>query len=220
MFFAWKGQDTALGGQVRPLRMPTYRAGALYLKYCLIIDVCFLVIYGGCNWLTDQRTDQLALFFDWELSIPFVPSMIWGYGSMLVLFLFPLFQLEEADMPCLGRQILLALPIAAICFLFFPAELGFTRPDYVEGYNRVFQFIYAIDYPYNLVPSLHIVFSALIIFALMEVSNPLWRAVYGIWLSVISVSVVLVHQHHLADVASGYVLAWACRRLTIKPHHN
>ncbi len=197
----------------RRLSWPSYSALKVYLKYCVIIDVAFLAVYFTCNWWTSRRSGLLAIYFDWELSIPFVPAMIWGYGSMLILFLFPLFQLDEAGLRRLGRQILLALPIAGLSFLMFPAEIGFVRPDYVPGYDAVYQFIYTVDYPHNLVPSLHIVFSTLIIAAMMDVAAPLWRWGYALWLTVISVSVVLVHQHHIADVLSGYLLAWVCRNL-------
>lgn len=210
----------AAAGQLRPaarawrrLSWPSYSAAKTYLKYCVSIDIAFLVIYGVCNWWTSQRSARLAVYFDWELSIPLVPAMIWGYGSMFVLFLFPLFQLGEDGLRRLGQQILLALPIAGLSFLLFPVELGFARPDYVPGYNGIYQFIYAIDYPHNLVPSLHIVFSTLILAAMMDVAAPLWRWGYAVWLAVISISVVLVHQHHLADVFSGYLLAWFCRKV-------
>jgi membrane-associated phospholipid phosphatase len=191
----------------------------VYLRYCLLIDLCFLVVYGGCNWLTEQRPAHWTLYFPWELSLPFVPAMIWGYGSMLVLFLLPLFQLEEQSLRRLGRQILLALALASLTFLLLPAQLGFVRSSHVPGYDDVYQLIYAIDYPHNLVPSLHIVFSALIIAALMETSGAAWRGVYALWLAVISASVVLVHQHHIIDVASGYLLAWFCHRMFASPQH-
>lgn len=209
----------ASAGQLRPaaepwrrLSLPSYSATKIYLKYCVSIDIAFLVIYVACNWWTSRRNGLLAVYFDWELSIPFVPAMIWGYGSMLVLFLFPLFQLDEVELRRLGRQILLALPVAGLSFLLFPAEIGFSRLDHVPGYDGIYQFIYTIDYPHNLVPSLHIVFSTLIIAAMMDVAAPLWRWGYAVWLAVISVAVVLVHQHHIADVLSGYLLAWVCRR--------
>lgn len=198
---------------------PNRRLTGVYLRYCILIDVCFVLIYGGCNWLAEQRAETYKLYFHWELSIPFVPGMIWGYGSMLVLFFFPLFCLDEAQMSRLGRQILLALPVAGVVFLLFPGQLGFPRPAHVPGYNGIYHFIYLVDYPHNLVPSLHIVFSTLIIWVLMERASAAGRWFYAAWLLVISVSVVLVHQHHLADVLGGYILAWLCRHWVSAPDY-
>ncbi|MEP6686074.1 MAG: hypothetical protein ABJB22_04785, partial [Verrucomicrobiota bacterium] len=36
----------------------------------------FLVVYGGCNWITSQRSDVGLLSFEWERHIPFVPLLI------------------------------------------------------------------------------------------------------------------------------------------------
>jgi membrane-associated phospholipid phosphatase len=66
-----------------------------------------------------------------------------------------------------------------------------------------------VDAPHNLVPSLHISYSALILAALRTPSAPGWvHALLLGWLGLIAVAVVLVHQHHLADVAGGFAVAW------------
>lgn len=204
----------------RGLAWPTSGAWRTYLIYGLSIDILFFLVYGGSNWLSAQRTGRFQLYFEWELSIPFVPSMIWIYGSMLALFLFPLFQLDEKDMPRLGRQILLGTIIAGCTFLLMPAELGFPRTEDAAGYAQAYQLLYAIDFPHNLVPALHIVFSALIALSLMEVATPSLRLGYALWLALITASVLLVHQHHIADVVGGYALAWLCRRLVPERNSN
>ena len=38
-----------------------------------------------------------------------------------------------------------------------------------------------------------------------------WRSVF-VWLGLIGASTVLVHQHHLLDVAAALMLVWALRR--------
>jgi len=191
----------------RVLSIPNITSFQLYLKYSLLISVLFVMCYGLCNYLTDYRFNRHALYWDWELAIPFVPWMIWGYASMLVLFLFPVFQLDTQRIHRLGMQLIVAILLATGCFLIFPAELGFSRALPEGGYQAVYRFIFMIDYPYNLVPSLHIVFSSLIILALLETATPSWKPIYLAWLVIIGVSVILVHQHHLLDVASGLLLA-------------
>ena len=46
----------------------------------------FLVVYGGCNWITAQRHDVGTIFFEWERLIPFVPLMIVPYMSIDLFF--------------------------------------------------------------------------------------------------------------------------------------
>lgn len=201
---------------LRGLAWPTPEAWRTYLIYGLSIDILFFLVYGGSNWLSSQRSERFHLYFDWELVIPFIPSMIWIYGSMLVLFLFPLFQLDEKDMPRLAKQILAGTILSGFLFLLMPAELGFPRTGAAGSYAEAYRLLYVIDFPHNLVPALHIVFSALIAFSLMEVAAPPLRLGYALWLALITASVLLVHQHHVADVVGGYTMAWFCRWLVPK----
>lgn len=197
----------------RPLALPSRRALRVYLTLGLAIDVVFLAVYGGGAWMSTWRGPGLPVHWQWELSIPFVPAMIWVYGSMFVLFLFPLFHLDARQLTVLGRQVLVATLASGAIFLLFPARLGFPERGEVPGYETVFNLIAAIDGPYNLLPSLHVVYSALIVFALWPVAEPIMRWFYGAWLAALVASVLLVHQHHLADVVAAFALVWACRHI-------
>ena len=195
------------------LAIPSKEALRVYIVYGLAIDLAFFSVYGLCNWVSAQRTDVRQLYFDWELGIPFVPEMLVVYLSMFVLFFVPLFQLSPDELRRLGQQVLIGIGLSGIVFLLVPGELGFERIGDTSVIGPVFAFIYQVDFPHNLVPSLHIIFSALIVFALNEASSPRLKVLYWTWLALLSVSVVLVHQHHLADVAGGFVIAVICRNL-------
>lgn len=187
---------------------PLARLG-LYLRLVLLLDVLFVVVYGGLNWLTARRSDVHALYFDWERRVPFVPAMIVAYFSIVILFVVPLFLLDERAMRRLARRIALAILLSGSVYLLLPAQLGFERPQDVPGYAPIFRALHAVDLPHNLVPSLHIAYSALIVAALIAAGLPVWADVllYA-WLGLICVAVVLVRQHHLADVAGGFAVAW------------
>jgi len=181
----------------------------LYLRLVFLLDVLFVVVYGGLNWLTARRQDLRALYFDWETRIPFVPGMIYAYFSIIILFVVPLFVLDQRGMRRLARRIALAIVLSGAVFLLLPARLGFTRPAEVPGYQAVYALLYAVDAPHNLMPSLHIAYSALIIASLRTPGAPGWiRALLLGWLGLIAVAVVHVHQHHLADVMGGFAVAW------------
>src|SRR5262245_54560708 len=50
------------------------------------LSVLFLIVYGGCNWITARRADVGTFYFEWERKIPFVPFFILPYMSIDLLF--------------------------------------------------------------------------------------------------------------------------------------
>ena len=93
-------------------------------------------------------------------------------------------------------------------FLFFLGQLGFKRHAYVEGYNDIFQSMYAIDKLHNLFPSLHVTYLTLSASAMMRQSNSkIFNLIMITWIILIALSVVLVHQQHVIDIVMGLILA-------------
>ena len=201
-------------------RRPDYRGIANlphYLRLAVPVGALFAVVYFASNWITAQRVQHYRLYFDWELAIPFVPAMIYVYASILVLFLLPPLFMRRRELAALVRTTLVVLLVAAAVFLLLPAEPGFQRPAQVPGYDAVFQTLYAFDRPYNLVPSLHVACSVLCIAALLHASrSAAVRLGLLAWAALLSASVLLVHQHHLLDVLSGWLLGLAAYRLVYR----
>ena len=56
------------------------------LRASLGLSLLFLVVYGGCIWITARRHDVGVFYFAWERAIPFVPFMILPYMSIDVFF--------------------------------------------------------------------------------------------------------------------------------------
>lgn len=174
----------------------------------------FGVLYPLANWLTGVRASTWGLYLDAERTLPFLPAWIWAYLSINVLFLLPPLFMRASDMPLLGRRMLAATLSGCVVFLLLPARLGFDRivPD--DGlYHSVFGGLFRADGPHNLVPSLHVTYASLCILSFQAAARGwLRRAAWSLWLVAIMASTVLVHQHHLLDVASGLLLAVAiCR---------
>lgn len=186
----------------------------VYLHWACWVGVAFFSVYPGANWLTSQRNDLLSLYFPGELTLPFVPQFIWIYLSMYILFVLPPFFLSSEELPQLGKQLIAGTIICGAMFLLFPASLGFDRlvPD-TPPYDRLFAVIFQLDHPHNLVPSLHVVFSACIILALASKLKTWVSGLLMIWLTAILASTLLIHQHHLLDVAAGLALTIILRNL-------
>ena len=185
-----------------------------YARLAAPLSLLFAAVYFATNWITSRRTGNYQLYFEWELAMPFVPSMMYVYASLLVLLLLPAITLTRAQLTALARALVDALVVAAAVYLLLPADLGFVRPGHVPGYNAVFQALYALEMPHNLVPSLHVATSALFIATLYRGLSPRWiRTGLLLWGVLLCASVLLVHQHHVLDVISGLLLGYLCYRL-------
>lgn len=192
---------------------PTLRA---VLAWCLIIDVLFFAIYGSINWLTSRRSDLFELYVQMELAIPLVPEAIWVYLSMLLLFCLPIFTISRERARREASAAILALFVAAFVWLLIPARLGFERVI-PEGYEWVYRTMFMLDHPHNLVPSLHVIFSSLAVFACGQYAPHRIKIGLWLWLTAIAVSTILTHQHHVLDVITGLLVAVVCRSLLVRP---
>jgi len=198
------------------------RVWRTYFYWLLWISVAFFTVYPTCNWVTMQRTDALGLYLASELAIPFVPEFVWAYLSLYLLFLIPPFFLGHQRMNTLGRQLIAATVFCGLIFLLLPTELGFERTIPSDPfYSALFADLFAIDLPHNMVPSLHVTFSALILFTLSDKPRRApAKALFLAWLVLICASTILVHQHHLLDVATGLLVATFLYHVARKGEHH
>lgn len=178
-----------------------------YGYWALWVGVAFFGVYPACNWITARRASSFSLYHPAELAIPFVPALVWVYLSMYALFLAPPFFMRPAALKALGRQLVWATWACGAVYLLLPARLGFPRvtpPDAAQA--KAFAALFSLDLPHNLAPSMHVVYSALISLAAAD-GAPGFKAFFWAWLAALCASTVLVHQHHLLDVAFGLALA-------------
>jgi membrane-associated phospholipid phosphatase len=201
----------------RPLTFPTWERVAAGLRGLVIVSLAFFPIYLGCAALTGARESRFQLYADWELAIPFWPFMVVAYLSMFVLFVIPPLQLDAGELRELTRRLVVASVIGGIMFVLLPAQLGF--PDHADAgiWQGAYDGIYRVDNRFNTVPSFHVIYTASILLAFMDVATPPLRRLYLAWLVAVCASTVLTHRHHLLDVAAGLAIALAVRALFRRP---
>jgi membrane-associated phospholipid phosphatase len=196
-----------------PAFLPDARRLRVYAYWAGLAGVVFFAVYPTLNWLTSLRRKRYQLYVSPELGIPFVPQFIWAYLSMYLLFLAPLFLLPAERMPTLGKQLVAGTVVSGVFFLLLPADLGFIRVIPSDPlYANIYQGIFGIDRPHNLVPSLHVVWSSAIILACADTARPLARCLLYLWLVIVVLSTVLVHQHHVLDVVGAMLIVFVIRR--------
>ena len=194
---------------------PDRDAWRAWLRFVALFCLAFFPVYAGAAWLALAAQPGHALYFAFERDIPLIPWMIWPYLSLFSLYLLPLFLLTPTQTVILTCQSLLCVVVAGVVFVVLPVRTGFA-PVQVEGLHApVFVLLRLVDVPpnTNLAPSLHVAGAALLLLACAS-RAPRWLALAClVWLPVISASTVLVHQHHILDVASGFALALLARRV-------
>lgn len=204
----------------RRFHLPSRPDALFYLATILTLVAVFAVVYGGCNWLTAHRSDVGHYYFAWELDIPLLPRFIWVYHSILLLFLVPMFLFERAQVFAIGRAFASVTLIGGLCFLLMPGVAGFPRPDYADepGLQALaFRILYLADNVHNVMPSLHVAYCTLVILAIQaQLPGRRIRWLFWGWLLLITSSTVLVHQHHLIDVPTGFILGYGGYRLFLR----
>ena len=171
----------------------------------------FLVVYGGCIWITAQRSDVGSLYFEWERKIPFVPFFILPYMSIDLFFIAaPFLCRTDRELKIFSKRVTAAILIAGVCFLLFPLRFAFPRPE-ASGWLGALSIGFARwTRPYNLLPSLHAALCLLLVDLYARNLRGVLRVAVLMWFVLIGVSPLLTYQHHVIDIAGGFVLAGYC----------
>jgi membrane-associated phospholipid phosphatase len=191
--------------------------GWAHLRYAALMSFAnslwFVLVYGGMDSLTAWRSFRVPVHFPAELAIPFVPAMTLFYMSIYLLFWMAPFVLRTRRE---FRALVITLAIAIFCggigFLLFPADLAFGSPreEDLGIWSGLFHFADKLNLTYNLLPSLHVAF-AVICVAIFSARAPVaGKVLLWFWAAMVAASTVLIHQHHLLDVATGWLLALVC----------
>ena len=175
------------------------------------LSFLFLIVYGGCIWITSERSYIGSIYFEWERKIPFVPFFILPYMSIDLFFVaVHFFCRTDRELRIFFRRVTAAILVAGICFLLFPLRFGFARPHAAGGLGALFDWFRSMDAPYNLVPSLHAALCLLLVDLYARKLRGGLRIVVILWFVLIALSPLLTYQHHLIDIVSGFALAGYC----------
>lgn len=175
-----------------------------------VFFVSRLLTRGSAHHSLALPVDSRFPFLPWTISIYFGCFIIWFLLYRLIARL----PREEADRffcaNLLGKGICLAV------FVLFPTET--LRPE-VNGtsiWDAGIRFLYAVDAPNDLFPSIHCLIGWLCWAAVRgkkEISLP-WRATALLMAALVCASTLTTRQHVLLDVFAGILLGEICYGLS------
>jgi membrane-associated phospholipid phosphatase len=133
------------------------------------------------------------------------------YGLLL---LAPFILRTRREFAAAAATMAVAIAAGGIGFLLVPAELAFApvRAEQLGVWAGMYHLADALNLTYNLLPSLHVAFAVICVAIFSPRAPGPVRAALWLWASLIAVSTVLIHQHHVLDVVTGWLLAVACVR--------
>jgi membrane-associated phospholipid phosphatase len=195
-------------GHVHRVTRPTR---ALRGATSLLLSILFVAVYGATGWLTSLRGHVGTWSFEWERNIPFVPWLIVPYMSLDLFFVAaPFLCADRAELRAFQRRMTAAILAAGAIFLVMPLQFAFARPQPAGWTGPIFAILHGFDRPYNMFPSLHIAIWMILAGTYHRHSTGALRWLLHGWFGLIGLSTVLTYQHHVIDIAGGFVLALFC----------
>jgi membrane-associated phospholipid phosphatase len=167
-----------------------------------------LVFYGADEWAARSAT-HWRLYAGWELAIPYWPPAFAVYVTVFAVPFLVLWRVRDAaQVRRWELEMAVALVVGGAIFVMLPAELGYAPAD-AGAWQGPAELVRTIAGRHNLLPSLHVAFTVVTLRAIWPWADRRQRAGLLGWFVLLLASVLLTHQHHLADLVAGALLGWA-----------
>ncbi len=187
-------------------------------RFPLYVWVCFVVLllaqltvfYATRPFLSGRTLHVLTTPLDDK--IPFVPEWVTIYFLSYVSWIVTLFwAISESKQH--GYRItcsyFIVATLSAVAFLVYPGTI--QRPDVTEPgfFNDWMRFLYTVDSPTNLCPSMHVIISYYCWRATMGCKRiPKWYQWFNLaFLILVCFSILFVKQHAIIDIPAAIVLS-------------
>lgn len=179
-------------------------------------------MYLGMNWYSHHYQIQNFFYWQWELNIPLIEWFILVYFSAYLSFLPVFFGLDFNGHLNIAKALIVSGIIGCFIFFIYPTSCAYTRDlNEIQHFKYFFQFLWGQDNPVTLMPSFHVAMSGIFLLPIIKATKlGKIKFLYLIWLALICLSIVLVHQHHVVDIFSGLALSYLSLKLMAKVKTN
>lgn len=184
-------------------------------NYKLFLTIAFLVIYQSLLYLISKLTPIKATILTSTIDsrIPFISYFIYFYILWYVMLFIVPYLLYKSDKEIFKKYFVstfISITIAGLIYILFPTSIVRASINGSGITNFIVKFIYLIDTPVmNCFPSMHCIISFLFIFSVIgcrNLSNK-YKWVISILSCLIVISTLLVKQHVVVDVISGFIIS-------------
>ena len=189
--------------------IPKY--GLLSLIACFIVNI---FVYSGAHQVM-KNAYHYDLTSNFDLKIPFVKEWIVIYITCYVFWTINYLLISREGKEKWFRFATADLIAKLICGAFFIILPTTNIRPSVPGndlFSWLVRFIYQMDPPTNLFPSIHCLVSWFCFIGIRKSKKiPLWYKVFScIFAILVCVSTQLTKQHYLIDIAGGVLIASIC----------
>jgi membrane-associated phospholipid phosphatase len=180
------------------------------LPLAYLFSKIFFSIYGGASLLARLRGAREAFHFDWEMRLPFVPSVAIVYLSVpLLLLLAPFILRTWRSFTPFFLTLTAETLVGGLFFLLVPMAQGYPQREAYGIGGAVFRLADRLNLDYNEFPSLHVAFAVTAALVYGRRCGWLGKILFGLWAITVSFSTLLMHEHHLLDIGAGAALGIA-----------
>lgn len=170
----------------------------------------FVFVYAGADYLASLHSYRVPLYFQWELGLPFVPAMVLVYNSLhLAYSIAPFILRTRPEMNALAMVWVLITGMGGVVFLITPFEVGYAEPSEsaLGPWRTMYHLADDANLTFNAFPSLHVAWSIVCVDVYAKRARQHGKLLLWLWGVAMMLSTVLLHQHHVADVVGGFLLA-------------
>ncbi|MDR1206116.1 MAG: phosphatase PAP2 family protein [Peptococcaceae bacterium] len=192
---------------------------------CAVLIFCMTLVLLWFYYLQKNNTPRYFVDMKIDDYIPFTPFFVIPYLSWFIYMAIVLsyfFIYSRADFIRAGFFILCGMSISMLCYTLFPYG-NQLRPEIVghSPAQRILRFVYDLDPPNNCLPSIHVLNTMGIHFAILRspkfVHMKKLKFLSGVLMILICLSTVLIKQHSAADVILAAVLGMILYLLIYRP---
>jgi membrane-associated phospholipid phosphatase len=201
------------------LGWPGWRLLAETAVLTAALTLWWALVYFGADWLTELRTERVRVHLDAELQLPLVPAFLLIYRSIEWMFVLGPFVLRtRVEVRALVLALFVVTTVCGVGFVLWPADVAYT-PAALDGlWARALDINHRIVLRHNLLPSMHVAFATLTLAAYWTKRGVVGRTLLALWGGLIALSTLLVHEHHVLDVLTGFLIGWAGYRWVYLPY--
>jgi fatty acid desaturase len=207
LYLMWSGPRPLPGAEFSPeVLLRNQRTTCLFLT--AIVSCIFMMTYGAGSYLSEHALIKYDLTTNFDRMFPFVPAFAVFYLCVGPLMLAAPFILKSPErlLP-FGVTLVAEMLLALACYVAFPVSAP-TVPVPTSGIFAVlFSLADTINLEGNNLPSLHIALSVSAVWAYAPFLSVKMKALAFLLATLIVASTMLLHQHVIADVGAGLLLA-------------